>query len=146
MDGHEATTAIRKFEKTLTGKPAPGHRVNGRIPIIAVSASLQESEKSSLAANFDGWILKPINFSRMLEVLAGITNEEQREQDAYVRGQWERGGWLIGESLSLAREQAGHGSPMTDLATPIFCHFFKAAPDMVLANGINHDKRNRHEP
>lgn len=103
MDGHEATTAIRKFEKTLTGKPAPGHRVNGRIPIIAVSASLQESEKSSLAANFDGWILKPINFSRMLEVLAGITNEEQREQDAYERGQWERGGWLIGESLSRAR-------------------------------------------
>lgn len=107
MDGKQAATAIRKYEELLDPDTttAPARRVDNRIPIIAVSATLLESQHVELGVNFDGWMLKPIDFKRMLHILAGISEPEKRAEDAYQRGQWERGGWLNGE---LGKRDVSH--------------------------------------
>lgn len=104
MDGRRSAQAIRKLEETFPpsssepGSRDPGFRVEGRIPIIAVSASLQESEKGELGRDFDGWMLKPVDFKRMVHLLRGLSDPSRRQQDAYQKGHWERGGWLnLGE-------------------------------------------------
>jgi CheY-like chemotaxis protein len=98
MDGKQAAAAIRKYEELLdSDAPLPARRVDNRIPIIAVSATLLESQHEELGVNFDGWMLKPIDFKRMLHLLTGISEPERRIHDAYQRGQWEKGGWLNGE-------------------------------------------------
>lgn len=96
MDGLTATKTIRAME--LSGEHdrlsaiAANH---GRIPIFAVSASLQEREKESYTtAGFDGWILKPIDFKRLETLLFGIIDDKTRNDAVYVAGQWERGGWF----------------------------------------------------
>jgi CheY-like chemotaxis protein len=66
VDGLTSTKMIRSFEKShpshLLSKRAAR---NGRVPIIAVSASLLEKERQTyIDAGFDGWILKPISFDR----------------------------------------------------------------------------------
>ncbi len=61
MDGKTAAKEIRKMEATLSPRrDIDPLRVDGRIPIFAVSASLYESDRSTLAENFDGWLLKPV--------------------------------------------------------------------------------------
>lgn len=61
MDGRTAAKEIRKMESKLSRrdniKPL---RIDGRIPIFAVSASLYESDRGDLAKDFDGWLLKPL--------------------------------------------------------------------------------------
>lgn len=61
MDGRTAAAEIRKLEAS---GPQPDDiepiRVDGRIPIFAVSASLYESDRSNLSESFDGWLLKPL--------------------------------------------------------------------------------------
>ena len=61
MDGRTAAKEIRKLEKRA---PQPSNinplRVDGRIPIFAVSASLYESDRTNMAETFDGWMLKPL--------------------------------------------------------------------------------------
>ncbi|KAK3381636.1 hypothetical protein B0H63DRAFT_524336 [Podospora didyma] len=96
VDGLTSTKMIRAFEHSDSH---PGLSVlaanQGRIPIIAVSASLVEREKSTyVGAGFDGWILKPIDFKRLETLLLGIVNDDVREESAYVPGQWEGGGWF----------------------------------------------------
>lgn len=42
------------------------HQVNGRIPILAVSASLSENQRQEITdVGLDGWILKPVDFKRL---------------------------------------------------------------------------------
>lgn len=68
---------------------------HGRIPVFAVSASLMEREKDTyMAAGFDGWILKPIDFKRLEHLLFGIIDDNARNDSVYVAGEWERGGWF----------------------------------------------------
>ena len=64
MDGRTAAAEIRKLEKAAT-PPRDIHplRVDGRVPIFAVSASLYESDRPTLMENFDGWLLKPLGKS-----------------------------------------------------------------------------------
>jgi CheY-like chemotaxis protein len=96
VDGLTSTTMIRAHEKS------PDHKglsrvasVNGRVPIFAVSASLVEHEKATyMNAGFDGWILKPIDFGRLNQLLLGITDDQIREGCLYVPGEWEKGGWF----------------------------------------------------
>jgi len=96
VDGLTATKMIRSFEKTdpahlLTQRAS----LNGRVPIIAVSASLIEKERQQyIDAGFDGWILKPISFPRLNELMTGIIDQKVREEALYISGQWERGGWF----------------------------------------------------
>lgn len=96
VDGLRSTQMIRDIEQT--GKHHELSliaRNHGRIPIFAVSASLLEREKGTyMSAGFDGWILKPIDFKRLENLLFGIIDDKTRNAAVYVAGEWERGGWF----------------------------------------------------
>jgi CheY-like chemotaxis protein len=102
MDGYEATEGIRKLEGAIafvSTRPSPrrlSHKLNGRIPIFAVSASLIEQQRAELRElGMDGWILKPIDFKRLDVILKGVTDASQRGLDVYRPGcSWEIGGWF----------------------------------------------------
>ena len=101
LNGFEAAKRIREFEKVHADRvEAPpvrkSRRLNGRVPIFAVSASLFERQrKEMIDYGVDGWILKPIDFKRLRLILKGITDPEQRKKDVYRPGcNWEDGGWL----------------------------------------------------
>lgn len=96
VDGLTSTKMIRSYEKShptelLSSRAA----LNGRVPIIAVSASLLERERNKyVEAGFDGWILKPIAFNRLSEIMEGIVDQQVRKENLYKPGTWERGGWF----------------------------------------------------
>ncbi|KAG8929351.1 Light-sensor Protein kinase, partial [Tulasnella sp. 417] len=96
LDGYQATSAIRSFEERE--RPIlrlKSHRMNGRIPIFAVSASLAEDQRADLwELGLDGWLLKPIMWDRFQDLLEGVTNLDQRRKDMYQTDSWEKGGWL----------------------------------------------------
>ncbi|KAI5274872.1 hypothetical protein E4T47_02052 [Aureobasidium subglaciale] len=96
VDGLTATKVIRSFEKSHpTHILSTRASLNGRIPIIAVSASLLERERQMyIDAGFDGWILKPISFPRLQEIMTGIIDNNVRQRNVYESGAWERGGWF----------------------------------------------------
>jgi DNA-binding response OmpR family regulator len=87
---------IRSFEKTHSATCLSHRaRLNSRIPIFAVSASLVESEKQKyIDTGFDGWILKPVDFKRVGLLLKGIVDDEARRECLYQPGKWEQGGWF----------------------------------------------------
>jgi CheY-like chemotaxis protein len=119
MDGRQSAREIRSLE--AAGKlPAAAHvgerlahRLNGRIPIIAVSASLYEEDRADIAVSFDGWLLKPLSesswgrvwvrccadiadFPRVRELLKVLQDEsgELRAKEMYEAGCWEWGGFF----------------------------------------------------
>jgi len=96
VDGFSSTKMIRSFEKTQSGASLSSRAApNGRIPVFAVSASLEEKHKDKyIATGFDGWILKPVDFKRVDQLLKGIVDGEVRDQCLYQPGQWEQGGWF----------------------------------------------------
>ncbi|KAJ3813329.1 hypothetical protein F5876DRAFT_35338 [Lentinula aff. lateritia] len=98
LNGLEASEKIREFEKEFPSSDVQrlSLKLNGRIPIFAVSASLYENQRSKLSdAGMDGWILKPIDFKRLATILKGVTDLAQRQRDRYTPGcNWEVGGWL----------------------------------------------------
>ncbi|KAK4920486.1 hypothetical protein LTR66_016725 [Elasticomyces elasticus] len=96
VDGFGATKMIRSYEKTQsTACLSVRAALNGRIPIFAVSASLIEKEREKyIQYGFDGWILKPVDFKRVNELMKGIVNHECRKSCLYKPGQWEQGGWF----------------------------------------------------
>jgi hypothetical protein len=96
VDGLSSTKMIRSYEKTHDDDIlSPRAATNGRVPILAVSASLVERERQTYVdAGFDGWILKPIDFNRLNALLTGIVDEETRKSCLYQPGQWERGGFF----------------------------------------------------
>ncbi|KAK0654217.1 Bacteriophytochrome [Lasiodiplodia hormozganensis] len=96
VDGLTSTKMIRSFEKTHPADSLSRRaKLNGRIPIIAVSASLEESGRQTyIDAGFDAWILKPISFPRLQELITGIVDRGVREEALYKSGEWERGGWF----------------------------------------------------
>ena len=71
LNGFEATERIRGFEQTReSNSHRASHKINGRIPIFAVSASLFEDQQEELLKlGFDGWILKPIDLIALSEAL-----------------------------------------------------------------------------
>jgi len=96
VDGFSSTKMIRSYEKTQSGGCLSTRaKLNGRVPIFAVSASLEEKEKSKyIATGFDGWILKPVDFKRVEQLLKGIVDDEIRNGCLYQPGKWEQGGWF----------------------------------------------------
>ena len=96
LNGYEATKRIRALEQDKDIIDRVSHKVNGRLPIFAVSASLLETQHEELyALGMDGWILKPIDFKRLRTILRGIVDPSQREKDVYhSTANWEIGGWL----------------------------------------------------
>ncbi|KAG9247124.1 PHY1, histidine kinase-group VIII protein [Calycina marina] len=96
VDGLTSTKMIRSMEKS-TDSPQLSNRasVNGRIPIFAVSASLVERNRQEyIAAEFDGWILKPIDFKRLSILMQGIVDDSPQSACLYRPGHWEHGGWF----------------------------------------------------
>ncbi|KAF1832399.1 hypothetical protein BDW02DRAFT_571042 [Decorospora gaudefroyi] len=66
-----------------------------RIPIFAVSASLvQYSQQSLVAAGFDGWLSKPIDFKRLGIVIEGVMNRDARVRARSQTGDFAGGGWF----------------------------------------------------
>lgn len=96
VDGLTSTKMIRSYEKSHPRIVSSCGRLrNGRVPVIAVSASLVERDRQLyMDAGFDGWILKPIDFKRLSELLSGVQERDTRERCLYKHGQWERGGWF----------------------------------------------------
>lgn len=96
VDGLTSTKMIRSYEKSHpTHMLSDRASLNGRIPIIAVSASLLERERQMyIDGGFDGWILKPVSFDRLNELMKGIVDDDLREKNLYRNGQWEKGGWF----------------------------------------------------
>lgn len=110
MGGLEATKEIRKLEERLPSRNGHTPRtvaLNGRIPVIAVTASLPERERHTIidaglgelavrlgqtggsCANTtawllaDGWLLKPLNVQRLRTVLKGTVDAPTRTANVY---------------------------------------------------------------
>lgn len=96
VDGMTSTKMIRSFEKSHPSDVLSARAsLNGRIPIFAVSASLIEKDRQTyIDAAFDGWILKPVSFPRLSELMKGIVEPELRNKNVYRPGSWEHGGWF----------------------------------------------------
>jgi len=95
VDGLTSTKMIRSYEKTHSNIYSPRAALCGRVPIIAVSASLVEKDRQQyIDAGFDAWILKPISFDRLNTLIAAIVDSKIRQDCLYQSGQWERGGWF----------------------------------------------------
>lgn len=114
-NGQDACRRIRACESErgdnnqLANRP-PSHVLNGRIPIFAVSATLDFKMRQGMCdIGMDGWLLKPIDFSRLKSLMRGLTHLEQREKERWKPGHiWEKGGWL---SEPAHRPLAGGGNP-----------------------------------
>ncbi|KAF5868223.1 putative histidine kinase-group viii protein [Botrytis fragariae] len=99
LNGFLSTTLIRSFLTTTSPLPlmSPRAKIYGRLPIIAVSASLEETKRDEyIDRGFDGWILKPIDFRVLEEMLKSVEDEGRREGLVYGREgvKWSKGGWL----------------------------------------------------
>lgn len=108
LNGYEATERIRALEQDEKRPPLTrlSHKLNGRLPIFAVSASLLEAQRAEMYnLGIDGWILKPIDFKRLRVILRGVTDVAQREMDVYSTGcSWELGGWLASAKNMFATD------------------------------------------
>lgn len=97
VDGLTSTKMIRSFEKLHTNIYSARAALYGRVPIIAVSASLIERDRQRyIDAGFDAWILKPISFDRLNKLMAAIVDTNIRHDCIYQPGEWEKGGWFHG--------------------------------------------------
>ncbi|KAF2260697.1 hypothetical protein CC78DRAFT_472311 [Lojkania enalia] len=95
VDGLTSTKMIRSYERTHSNIYSLRAALCGRIPVFAVSASLIEKQQQMyIDAGFDAWILKPISFDRLSELLTAIVDGSVREKCLYTPGHWERGGWF----------------------------------------------------
>lgn len=95
VDGSEATRLIRRFEHETSPAISEYAKSYGRVPIIAVSASLTERCRDEyIDTGFDSWILKPIDFKRLETMLAAIQDEKIRGDMLYAKGAWDKGGWF----------------------------------------------------
>jgi CheY-like chemotaxis protein len=87
---------IREYEVNVTPEAfSEKAKLNARVPIFAVSASLLESEcQKYIDVGFDGWVMKPINFARLNVLLSGLVDLDARKGATYTPGEWENGGWF----------------------------------------------------
>jgi CheY-like chemotaxis protein len=88
---------IRAFEQENNPPVSKRASAYGRLPIIAVSASLVEQNREEyIECGFDGWMLKPIDFKRLEEILATVEYEKGRKELLYGNGNvvWGMGGWF----------------------------------------------------
>jgi hypothetical protein len=70
---------------------------------------VEKERQTYIDAGFDAWILKPISFQRLSELMAAIVDPKVREDALYTPGQWERGGWFDVSKHTFNPAKAGHG-------------------------------------
>ncbi|KAI7942870.1 hypothetical protein MJO29_012714 [Puccinia striiformis f. sp. tritici] len=95
-DGNESTDSknIDEDEQTIGLLPKT-HLINSGVPIIAVSASLHEQQRQDIfEAGMDGWILKPVDFTRLATLMIASLDLTTRAGLIYKPGTWDQGGWL----------------------------------------------------
>ncbi|KAF1829516.1 hypothetical protein BDW02DRAFT_145812 [Decorospora gaudefroyi] len=117
VDGLTSTKMIRSFEKLHSDIYSPRAALCGRVPIIAVSASLVERDRQHyIDAGFDAWILKPISFDRLNKLMAAVVNTDIRNDCLYQPGEWEKGGWFQRgkHSADEASTKPSGQAPMTN--------------------------------
>ncbi|KAF2026590.1 hypothetical protein EK21DRAFT_73843 [Setomelanomma holmii] len=117
VDGLTSTKMIRSYEKTHHDIYSPRAAICGRVPIIAVSASLIERDRQQyIDVGFDAWILKPISFDRLNKLMEAIVDTKTRQDCLYQPGSWERGGWfhLGTESYGQASTKPSGAAPMSN--------------------------------
>ena len=135
VDGLTSTKLIRSFEKTHPGQLSRCASLNGRIPIIAVSASLIEKDRQMyIDGGFDGWILKPVDFQRLSVLLHAIVEEETRSRCLYRPGEWERGGWFRKRSTDI------FGSSTVPSSTNPVSRSSSLVDDRMLSQDVSTDK------
>lgn len=100
-NGQQACIRIRELEKKWAENEEQADRpasqvLNGRVPILAVSATLvPQMRKEMVDIGMDGWLLKPIDFARLNALLKGLLHPEDRAANHWKQGYvWEKGGWL----------------------------------------------------
>lgn len=87
-DGLATTTAIRRMEVKGPISSRIPVQLNGRLPILAVSAQIDLVGGPKLVkTGFDGVVEKPVNFDRLRSMLAGVVDPGCR-QDMYWRFVW----------------------------------------------------------
>lgn len=83
---------------SLVSTPPPSgmcHRTPKRLPIFAVSSSLnQHTKEELLEAGFDGWLSKPIDFQRLDIILKGAKCKRSRKEGRYRTKDFKAGGWF----------------------------------------------------
>lgn len=97
VDGITCTKIIRDSKPDSSKVPlSDAAQHNGRVPIFAVSASLSEKDAPMyMETGFDGWIMKPINFTRLNVLLDALQHPDVRREVVYSPGHsWEEGGWF----------------------------------------------------
>jgi CheY-like chemotaxis protein len=95
VDGLGSTKLIRAFESGFLPRLSKYAQAHGRVPIFAVSASLQESLRHEyMACGFDAWIPKPIDILRLDMLIRGVYDERVRAEVEYRAGEWDSGGWF----------------------------------------------------
>ncbi|KAI4745305.1 hypothetical protein E4T50_04354 [Aureobasidium sp. EXF-12298] len=141
VDGLTAAKVIRSFEKSHpTHLLSTRASLNGRIPIIAVSASLLEREiQMYVDAGFDGWILKPISFPRLSEIMTGIVDKQVRHKNVYVKGGWERGGWFEETQSNVWEANTKPDEDKIAMSGPSDAVQIQAASDDPQENGDDQD-------
>ena len=112
LNGFDASKAIRFLEHTFPPGTRRSTQLHGRIPIFAVSASLQERQRHEMVGyGMDGWILKPIDFRRLRTILDVIMNPERRDKVEYRPGcNWEAGGWFERSETQAAKREVAVAS------------------------------------
>lgn len=96
INGMQSTRLIREFEnETPKDSLSEIAKLNGQVPIFAVSASLLEKDVPTyIETGFDGWIMKPIDFNRLNIFFQGLQDDEARNSTTYCPGEWEKVGWF----------------------------------------------------
>jgi CheY-like chemotaxis protein len=95
LDGFQATERIRQSEAQKVAASPPSSDSQLPIPIIAISASLEEPCKDEYSRKgVDGWMLKPVNFRRLDMMVRGIHDTGLRDIFLSSEVTWGQGGWL----------------------------------------------------
>ncbi|KAM0791077.1 hypothetical protein ACM66B_004368 [Microbotryomycetes sp. NB124-2] len=95
LDGIEATRQIRHRETMIACSDSPSTRMNGRLPVLAVSAHVEQGWKDVLmTSGFDGHADKPVDVSRLRTLLAGVLDPKVRHETLHHPGKWREGGWF----------------------------------------------------
>jgi len=116
MDGIETTIAIRAWEKEEQKKD-PGHR---QIPIIALTANAVVGMREMFIENgFDDFLAKPIDVSKLDEILDRWIPEEKKEKGSGIRDQGM--GSVVsnyGEDINTRSQQTKTPVPRTTMPIP----------------------------
>ena len=92
---------------------------------------MEKERQTYINAGFDGWILKPIAFNRLSEIMKGIVDGQARKENLYNPGGWEYGGWFdeAQKDVFAADTKPSREPPMNEAAASGPSAGVKAAAD-----------------